>query len=181
MTLKILIVAAALGTVAVLGGCSGKDSPGSGGGGATGTASARAGQPPGGAKSSKPTCDLAPPAMVNAALGTNVGAPAAQNLGTIAVCRYSPSSGTGAVVVRVQTDMSAATFAQSRQVSDANGLPTSDLPGFEDQAYTSTLTAGSHTVNTVVALKGTVQVLISSPASFDAEKALATQIFTELG
>jgi hypothetical protein len=37
------------------------------------------------------------------------------------------------------------------------------------------------TTNTVVALKGTIQVLVSSGASFDAEKALEQQIFAALG
>jgi hypothetical protein len=119
--------------------------------------------------------------LVNSTLGTNVAAPEVQNLNTVVVCRYSPSSGTGSVVVRIQTDMSAATFVQSRALSDSNGIPTADLPGFADQAYTSVLKVGTHVTNTVVALKGTIEILVSSPASFDAEKALEEQLFAKLG
>ena len=127
-----------------------------------------------------PSCDLAPASLVNATLGTHVSDPEVQNLTKVVVCRYKPSSGTGSVVVRIQTDMSAQTFATSRSLSDTNGIPTADLPGFQDNAYTSVLTAGSIVTNTVVALKGTVEILVSSPASFDAEKDLETQLFTKL-
>jgi hypothetical protein len=71
-------------------------------------------------------------------------------------------------------------FDQGRHISDTNNIPTSDLPGFQDVAYTSVLKAGSITTNTVVALKGTVQILVSSPASFEAEEALETQLFAKL-
>jgi hypothetical protein len=128
----------------------------------------------------KPSCDAAPAAMVNAALGTNVKEPTAQNLNTVVVCTYLPVSGSGAVILRIQTDMTNSTFKQARSVSDANGLPTTDLPGLGDQAYTSTLSAGSVVTNTVVALKGTVQILVSSPAKVDAEQAFVKQLFDKL-
>lgn len=132
------------------------------------------------AAAGKPTCDLAPAALVNSTLGTNVAAPQAQNLDRVVVCRYSPASGSGSVVVRIQTDMSQATFTASRKISDNTGMPTTDLPGFADLAYTSTLKAGSHTTNTVVALKGTVELIVASPASFTAEQSLETQLFDKL-
>ncbi len=126
------------------------------------------------------SCDLAPASLVNSVLGTHVGDPQAQNLTNIVVCRYSPTTGTGSVIVRIQTDMSRSVFDQGRRTSDANNLPTTDLPGFEDAAYTSVLQAGSITTNTVVALKGKVQILVSSAASLEAEKELETQIFAKL-
>jgi hypothetical protein len=136
---------------------------------------------PGNAGGKTPSCDLAPASLVNSALGTHVGNAQAQDLHTIVVCRYSPvGGGTGNVVIRIQTDMSRATFDQARQLSDANHIPTTDLPGFQDTAYTSVLSAGTITTNTVVALKGTVEILVSSGASFDAEKALETQLFAKL-
>ena len=71
-------------------------------------------------------------------------------------------------------------FTKARQTSDASGLPTADLPGFQDKAYTSVLKAGSHVTNTVVALKGTIQILVSSPATFEQEMALESQLFAQL-
>jgi hypothetical protein len=126
-------------------------------------------------------CALVPASMVNAALGTNVGEAKEQLVGHGAVCRYAPvGGGRGNVVVRIQTDTTRALFDQGRATSDHNGLPTADLPGFEDAAYTSTISAASVTTNTVVALKGTVQVLVSSGATFDMEKSLEQQIFAAL-
>ena len=124
------------------------------------------------------SCAVAPASMVNAALGTNVGDPQEQLVGHGAVCRYAPVAGAkGNVIVRIQTDTTRALFDQGRATSDSSGLPTTNLPGFEDAAYTSTISAGSVTTNTVVALKGTVQILVSSPATFDKEKALEQQLF----
>jgi len=128
-----------------------------------------------------PTCALAPAAMVNAALGMNVGDPKEQLVGHGAVCRYAPvAGGKGNVIVRIQTDTTRALFDQGRSTSDHNGIPTADLAAFEDAAYTSTISAGSVTTNTVVALKGTVQILVSSGATFDQEKALEQQVFAAL-
>jgi hypothetical protein len=175
MTRLRYMIPAALAAV-LLTGC-GPDSaspngPASGAGGGTPTGP---NQP-----AARPTCDLAPASLVNATLGTHVSDPEAQNLNKVVVCRYKPTSGTGSVVVRIQTDMSPQTFATSRSLSDTNGIPTSDLPGFQDNAYTSVLKAGSIVTNTLVALKGTVEILVSSPASFDAEKNLETQLFAKL-
>jgi hypothetical protein len=119
--------------------------------------------------------------MVNTALGTHVGDPEQQLLTNVAVCTYKPAPGTiGTVIIRMETDTTRTAFDQARHASDANGIPTADLSGFEDAAYTSTISALSVTTNTVVALKGTTEVLVSSGASFDAEKALEQQIFAAL-
>jgi hypothetical protein len=126
-------------------------------------------------------CALVPASMVNAALGTNVGEAQEQLVGHGAACRYAPvGGGRGNVVVRIQADTTRALFDQGRAASDHNGIPTVDLPGFEDAAYTSTISAASVTTNTVVALRGRVQVLVSSGATFDMEKSLEQQIFATL-
>jgi hypothetical protein len=116
---------------------------------------------------------------VNSSLGTNVGNPSAQTLTNVVVCTYRPTSGTGTVILRIQTHRTAADFTTAQGQSDAQGIKTTDLPGFEDKAYTSVLSAGSITTNTVVALKGNVEILVSSRASFDQEKALEQQLFAK--
>jgi hypothetical protein len=98
----------------------------------------------------------------------------------VVVCTYSPTSGIGTVILRIQTDRAPADFTTARGQSDAAGIKTTDLAGFEDKAYTSTISAAGITTNTVVALKGTVEILVSSSASFDQEKALETQLFSKL-
>src|SRR5689334_16615296 len=132
------------GTVAACG--NGADQPGPTGG------STNSGQQPPAANT--PTCALAPASLVNSVLGTNVGDPKAQELCKFEVCRYDPAGGRrDNVVVRIQTHMSRDTFDKGRKISDDTGLKTTDLPGFQDAAYTRVLSAGSVTTNTVVALK----------------------------
>jgi len=97
------------------------------------------------------------------------------------ICRYAPTATSNAVVIRIQTDMTSSTFRQARTVSDAAGLPTTDLPGFADLAYTSVLGTGTLATNTVIALAGTVELGVSSPATFEREKALEAQIFAKFG
>jgi hypothetical protein len=170
MITKLLTAACAVAVVGVLAGC---------GGGSNSTAGGNSGtqnNPPAKAALS---CDLAPASLVNSTLGTNVGSPAAQTLGDVVVCTYAPTSGIGTVILRVQNDRAPADFTTARGQSDAQGIKTTDLPGFEDKAYTSTISAASITTNTVVALKGTVEILVSSPASFDQEKALEPQLFSK--
>jgi hypothetical protein len=170
MITRLLTATAAVVVVGVLAGCgAGSDSGTTGSSGSSGSSG---NNPP--AKAA-PTCDLAPASMVNSALGTNVGDPSAQTLTNIVVCTYHPTSGIGTVILRIQTDRASADFDTARGQSDSAGIKTTDLPGFEDKAYTSTISAASITTNTVVALKGTVEILVSSHASFDQEKSLAHQ------
>jgi hypothetical protein len=130
----------------------------------------------------KASCSLAPASLVNASLGTHVGEAKAQELGIVVVCRYEPTPGnTGNVIVRFQSKTTSALFTESRAVSDRSGLTTSDFPGFVDDAYTNVIAIGSHVTNTLVARKGDMQILVSSPASFDAERSLEQKLFDALG
>jgi hypothetical protein len=146
-----------------------------------GTGTGQSGASPTGVSRTRPTCDVAPTALVNSVLGTKVGDPQPDSQGATVICRYAPTASSNAVVIRIQTDMSPSTFRQARTVSDAAGLPTTDLPGFADIAYTSVLGAGTLATNTVVALAGTVEIGVSSPAGFEQEKALEAQIFAKFG
>jgi len=172
MITRLVTAAAALAVVGVLAGCGGGSNSGN-----TGSSGNTQNNPP--AKAAL-NCDLAPASLVNSALGTNVGDPSAQTLTNIVVCTYHPTSGIGTVILRIQTDRDSAGFDTARGQSDAQGIKTTDLPGFEDKAYTSTISAASITTNTVVALKGTVEILVSSHASFDQEKSLEQQLFSKL-
>lgn len=170
-----MVCAAAV--VGALAGCGG-GSPSSSGNASGNTSGNGSGN---GGSTTALSCAAVPASMVNAALGTHVGDPSSQSLeSTIVVCTYSPTSGIGTVIIRIQTDRADADFDTARAQSDAQGIKTSDLPGFEDKAYTSVLKAASIVTNTVVALKGTVEILVSSGASFDQEKALEQQIFAKL-
>jgi hypothetical protein len=133
----------------------------------------------GGGSAKQPTCAVAPAAVVNAALGTDLGDPDETDNGIVTVCAYQGASA-GHVTVRFQTQEDAGAFAQGRAGFDSNGEPTKDFPGLGDQAYSSSLGAGSSAIKTLVARKGAVEILVSSKASVDAEKTLVQQLFAKL-
>jgi hypothetical protein len=128
-----------------------------------------------------PTCKTAPAALLNSVLGVNVGEPDEQTLDTVVVCRYPLRSGISNVLVRFQLGESAAMFRAGRDGFDSNGQPTKDVSGVGDEAYSSTIGQGDLTSNTLVARSGPVEILITSPATIDAEKLLAQQLITAIG
>jgi hypothetical protein len=158
----------------LLAGCSG-GSAGHPGHSASGTAAATAT----GHASAQPTCALVPASLVNTALGSDVGAPAQTLNGSVTVCEYNGAKA-GHVIVRFQTGEDAASFATGREGFDSNGEPTKTVTGFADEAYSSTLGAGDLAVVTLVARTGPVEILVTSSASLDAEKALERQLFARL-
>lgn len=137
---------------------------------------------PGGGSDKTANCGLASPALVQQTLGQNVTAPEANDNGTVLVCTYHPAAGaTGVVLIRYDTASDASSFKATRDGYATQKLETKDYPGFVDEAYTNTISALDITTNTLVARKGSVEVLISSNASFDQEKALEQKLFDSLG
>ena len=132
----------------------------------------------GGGGSKTVDCSLVTPAEVNAALGTSVGAPSTVVNGTVTVCTYKQS--TGAVIVRFDTASSAAKFAEARAGFGSHGETAVTASGFGDEAYTSTLGSGSYVTSTIVARKGSTELLITGPASVAQVEALATQVLDKL-
>jgi hypothetical protein len=166
---RLLIIAAALTAAAfALSGC-GPASSSTDAGGTRG----------GGAKQA--TCDLAPTSLIKQALGLDVAAPSSNDNGSVLVCTYPPSSGAShTVLVRFDTASSAAQFIVTRDSYATQNMQTQDYPGFADEAYTNTLSAVSITTNTLVARRGSVEILVSSSASFDQEKTLEQTLFDAL-
>lgn len=135
-----------------------------------------------GAGSSPVTCDLAPGSLVNSALGTDLGAPAQTTAGSATACEYKGPKA-GAVIIRIQTGDTAGLFAAERKTFDTTGQPTKDYPGFGDQAFTNVrhMPLSMPDMNTLVARKGSVEILVTSPARITAEQALEQQLFTKIG
>lgn len=127
------------------------------------------------------TCDLAPPALIKQTLGLDVGAASPNDNGSVLVCTYPPAPGASkTILVRFDTDSSADQFKTTRGGYATQNMQTADYPGFADEAYTNTISAIGITTNTLVARKGKVELLISSSASFDQEKALEQKLFDAL-
>jgi len=171
---KVLIIAALAGVTIAVAGCgpdsstSANSNPAGGGGGASKSAS----------------CDLAPSSLIKSQLGLDVGTPSkTDNGGSVVVCTYPPAPGASkTVIVRLDTDSSAAQFKTTRDGYAPQNMQTTDFPGFGDEAYTNTISVSNLgiTTNTLVARKGKVELLVSSSASFEQEKSLEQKLFDAL-
>ncbi len=126
---------------------------------------------PGGAHA-KPGCDLAPASTVNAHLGVNAANPVATVNGPVTVCMYAVGSNDSGVIVRFQSGMDHAGFIAARAGFTSSGQTTSDVGGVGDEAYSSILAD----FTTLVARKGTVEILITAKASLDAERGLMLEL-----
>jgi hypothetical protein len=134
-----------------------------------------------GSSTKQASCDLAPPSLVKQTLGLDVSAPSPNQNDTVLVCTYSPAAGaTGTVIVRIDTASSADQFKTTRDGYATQNMQTADYPGFGDEAYTNIISAIGITTNTLATRKGKVEIQISSPASFDQEKALEQALFDAL-
>lgn len=134
------------------------------------------------AGSSSLTCNLVPASMVNAVLGTDLGNPTQSSGGNAVACEFQGTKA-GAVTIRIQKGDDATAFAAERKTFQASDQPTKDYAGFGDEAYTNTkkMPLGLPDVNTLVARKGSVEILVSSSAGIAAERTLEQQLFAKVG
>jgi hypothetical protein len=126
------------------------------------------------------SCALAPASTVNAALGTAVGAPQSDVNGSVTVCTYKSISPPQSVIVRIDTGTDASAFVASKSQFVTQGETTTPVSGLGDQAFSSTLSAGSITNSTIVVLKGSASLLVTGSASLAQVEALATQLLPHI-
>ncbi|MEU7529129.1 hypothetical protein AB0A74_25605 [Saccharothrix sp. NPDC042600] len=123
-------------------------------------------------------CAKAPEEVVGAALQLNLAHPKQTVNQNVVVCQYE--GGGVNTMVRFQTETDADAFAQGKKGFTDSGQRVTDLGGFFDEAYTSTLGAGEVVQNTLVARKGDTEILVTSAANFEQEKKLVTELFGRL-
>ena len=121
-----------------------------------------------------PSCPTA--ATIKSELGLDVKEATVQNNGVVRVCQFSPAGSTGSAIVRFQGQDTAAKFATAKEIFKNSGQTPTDVTGLGDEAYSSSLSGGSITINTIVARKGSLEVLVTSQASLDQEKAFASKL-----
>ena len=124
------------------------------------------------------TCSSVTAAMVNTALGTNVGDPTSTVNGPVTVCTYKSS--TGQVIVRFASGTTAASFAAAKSQFTAHGEPVTTVTGLGDEAYSSSIGTGTYAVNSIVLRKGSEELLITGPASLSQVQAFAQQLLPSL-
>lgn len=166
-----------LASAFLLAGCGSSGSPGT-----AQPAASPAASSPAAAGQAQVSCGLVPAALVNAALGTDLGAPS-QSAGANAVACQFKGAKAGTLEIRIATGETAAAFAAERKAFGSSGQPTKTYAGIGDHAYTSTqsMPAGMPSVNTLVALNGSAELLVSSTASVASEAALERQLFAKIG
>jgi hypothetical protein len=128
-----------------------------------------------------PTCALAPPQMVSAALGSTVGKPSQAvnrtSVATVVICGYTTTNSDD-VTIRFQNQEDTSTFAEGKSNVAASGQSAKDIADFEDEAYVSTVSlGGSSALTTLVARKGTLEIEIVAQASLSREETLEAKIF----
>lgn len=138
-------------------------------GGATSTTTALA---------AAPSCSLVPASQVNSALGVNVGDPTSAVNGSVTTCTYNGTP--GQVIVRFETGETPATFQAGKAGFAHNGEPTTDVSGLGDAAYSSSVGSGQFQTNTIVVLKGSLELLVTAPVMQEDVNALARQILLSI-
>jgi hypothetical protein len=111
-----------------------------------------------------PNCATVSPQLIKSALGLAVPAPQATPNGSVLVCTYGQVGQGKQVIVRFQTGESMPAFAAARKQFDAHGEPTKTFAGLGLPAYSSVLGSGVYVNSTVVALKGSTELLVTAPA-----------------
>lgn len=124
------------------------------------------------------SCAKAPASLVGPTLGLTLAAPKETVNENVVVCQYT--GGPSVTTVRFQVGTDAARFAQGKSRLAEHGQTAVDLPGFQDEAYTSSRKSGSAEQNTLTARKGSVEILVTSTAGHDAERKLIAELFTKL-
>lgn len=132
------------------------------------------------------SCDLAPASEVGATLGlTNLLAPVSEikfsgTTDAVTRCSYGLDTNAHTVIINFDTGTDAAGFAASKQSFVQYGVPVTDVSDLGEAAYFCAAGTQQVTSNTLVVLKGSTTVLITSGASRAQEEALARQILAKL-
>ncbi len=125
------------------------------------------------------TCALAPASVVNADLGTSLSAPLQSPLGDAVSCVYSGTEADTSLLVEYggSTDV----MADNKQALIAQGQVISNVPGLGDEAFSGTYAVqGVATEYTLYALRGDLEISLSSSAGVAREKTLVAYIFSEI-
>lgn len=122
-------------------------------------------------------CVNAPSSLVGKTLGLATGKLTANIEDPVTVCAYA---GKYEVLVRYQSEISAAEFAQARSSQAALHQPVSTVSGLGDGAYFASYTASKPASNTLAAMKGDRAVFITSPAALSAERSLMTVLLSKM-
>jgi hypothetical protein len=121
-----------------------------------------------------PSCSVASPQKVKAALGITVGPASVTRNGPVTVCELRTAS--SGLLVRFQTSETSAMFAFGRKSFAKNGIPTRTVTGIGTKAYSASLQGST----TLVVLQQTTELLVTSTLPLAKLEALARLILPSL-
>jgi hypothetical protein len=141
------------------------------------SATGSAGAPGGAAAAPAPPCTIATAALVSGKLGFALTGPNVDRGPAATICTYdNPSSQAQSATVQITAQATPASFAAGRNGFAGHGEVVSDVSGLGDQAYSATLSVANVTNTTLVARKGSNEVLITTTAPTGAVPGLMAAI-----
>jgi hypothetical protein len=124
-----------------------------------------------------PSCTVATAALVGGKLGFLLTGPNVDRGPAATICTYdNPSNQAQSATVQLTTGATPDSFAKTRTGFAGHGEVVADVAGLGDQAYSATLSVANVTNTTLVARKGTTEVLITTTAPADRVPGLMTAI-----
>jgi len=124
-----------------------------------------------------PSCTVATAALVGAKLGFGLSGPNVDRGPAATICTYdNPANRARSATVQITAGATAASFAQTRSGFATHGETVSDVAGLGDEAYSATLSVANVTNTTLVARKGSTEVLITTTAPAGRVPALMTAV-----
>jgi hypothetical protein len=106
-------------------------------------------------------CALITPATIHSDLGSTVARPIAGVNRSTTLCTYRASDLAQSVLIRYDSTATTTSFDQERALFRSKGDLVGKINGLGDEAYYVVATAGGKHVNTVVARRGSEQVLVT--------------------
>ncbi len=125
-------------------------------------------------------CSQLATAKINATLGLRLSAPKQLRNGAVTVCNYAKGALTDKVTIRYETGMNATSFLATETGFTSHNEPVTAVPGFGSKAFTSTIGGGTYAVNSLSALKGSTDVLISASVPLGKVEALMHRVLATL-
>lgn len=128
----------------------------------------------------KPVCSLIPPSDIKTTLGVTVSPATATVQSTIATCTYKAADISQSVIIEYQTGATSASFAADKSAIESQFGPTSSVSGIGDQAYSAEKMSGKQTVATVVAISGSLQIVVISASPVYKVENMASKVLYQL-
>jgi len=129
---------------------------------------------------SAPSCAIAPPDMVGAALGLKLDPPVQSSDGAMTWCVYPGTGSSATVLIRIAVGASVDSLETEREGFDSHGQPTTPIDGLGDAAFSTTVAAGVIQAASVEAVKGSTMIFVTAPASLVQVEGLVSLLLSPL-